>query len=486
MKFYNRERELSKLEEIVVESNIKANFVVLSGRRRVGKTTLIKHFAEKRNDVFYLFVSKKKPHLLLAEFTDLLAERIPILSSVVIKDFDSFFKIIFEEMTKQSLFIVIDEFQNFQQVDDSLFSVLQKLWDSYNEKCKGAIICIGSVQTLMRDIFEGNKEPLFGRATAKIPLKPLTVDVIGEILADNSVDVAKNLLFFHSVFGGIPKYYAQLDRSSLFCKSHKEIIRKLFCEVDAILQNEGRELLIEEFGKNYHLYFSILQTVACGATQMSQIADKTGIGVNSISKYLDELVSYYEVLERRSPATVSKGDHKNGRYYIADPLLRFWFRYIHKNQSLVAIGKDTLLSEKICADLPTFMGLTFEKMTRDVLIARNDGNIVPFVFEQIGGYWDKNGRVEIDIVAMDDTKGQILFGECKLNGNQFSVSDVNKLKEKASQVKWGSTDRKEHYALFSNEPLNSKTKKMLAKEGVIAADISEIYPEGKLDSAEFT
>jgi AAA+ ATPase superfamily predicted ATPase len=472
MKFYNRHRELDRLEWIVNDGTRQAHLVVLSGRRRIGKTALIRHFTDGRDDFVYLFVSKKKPHLLLAEFTELLSERIVLLKSATISSFEALFTIILDEMALNPLFVVLDEFQNFLQVDESVFTILQKLWDQYRYKCKGVIICIGSVQTLMR-IFEGNNEPLFGRATDKIALKPLPVEVIAEILNDNRVDIEKQLIFYYSLFGGVPKYYSLLSRMNLFRKTRQEIIKLLFCESDAILQNEGRELLIEEFGKNYHLYFSIMQTVACGVTQMSQIADKTGIGVNSISKYLDELVSYYEVLERRLPITATDGEHKKGRYHIADPLLKFWFRYIHKNQSLVAIGEDTRLSEKIDNDLSTFMGLNFGNMMREVMIGRNDGSLVPFIFDRIGGYWDRNGKVEIDIVAMD--KEQIFFAECKLNGNQFTTHDVNVLKTKGKLVRWGTEDRKEYFALIANEPLHQKTKKLLAKEGIICIDLPQLF-----------
>ncbi len=474
MKFYNRDRELSRLQSIISEGENQAHFVVISGRRRIGKTALIKHFSKERTDFIYLFVSKKKPHLLLSEFTELLAERIPLLNSVTINNFDAFFTILFEEMQKTPLCVVLDEFQNFQQVDDSTFSVLQKLWDQYQEKCKGALVCIGSVQTLMRDIFEGSKEPLFGRATAKIALKPLSVNVLVEILGDNQVDTAKQLIFYYSLFGGVPKYYSMISRMNLFRKKRQEIIKILFCETDAMLQNEGRELLIEEFGKNYHLYFSIMQAVACGITQMSQIADKTGIGVNSISKYLDELVTYYEVLERRLPVNATTGEHKNGRYYIADPLLKFWFRYIHKNQSLVALGEDIRLSEKIESDLPTFMGLNFEKMICEILTARNDGSLVPFNFDRIGNYWDRTGKVEIDIVAMDQEN--IFFAECKLNGNQFTVHDADLFKSKGKNVRWGKENRKEYYALIANEQLTQKTKKLMEKEGIICIDLPQLFP----------
>ncbi|HIJ96849.1 MAG TPA: ATP-binding protein [Desulfuromonadales bacterium] len=476
MKFYNRKNELFRLDELFTDGKDRAHLFVLSGRRRVGKTSLIKHFTEDRDDFVYLFVSKKKSHLLLAEFSEILAERIPILKSVSINSFDSLFTVLFKEMSKTPLYIMIDEFQNFQQVDGSVFSVLQNLWDTYQDSAKGAIICVGSVQTLMRDIFEGEKEPLFNRASIKMSLKPLSVDTIAQILTDNGVDVAKNLLFYHTLFGGVPKYYAILDRSRLFHLTHKAVISRLFCEQDALLQQEGRDLLIEEFGKNYHLYFSILQTVAGGVTQMAQIADKTGINVNSISRYLDELVSEYGVLERRSPVTATTKDHKGGRYHIADHFLKFWFRYIHKNQTLVEIGATERLADKIDEDLTNFQGWVFEEMVREILINRNNEKIVPFLFDRISGFWDKSGKVEIDIVAADDDKKNIFFGECKLNGNQFTLADIAKLKEKGRYVHWGKESRTEYFALFSNSTLTRKTRELLDNNGVAGIDVRQLFP----------
>jgi AAA+ ATPase superfamily predicted ATPase len=475
MKFYNRENELAKLNKIFTEGAKQAHLFVLSGRRRIGKTTLIKHFTEGRDDVVYLFVSKKKPHLLLAEFSEILAERIPTLKLISLNNFDSLFKIIFEEMCKIPLYVMFDEFQNFQQVDDSVFSVLQNIWDTYKDKAKGAVVCAGSVQTLMRDIFEGEKEPLLNRASEKMSLKPLSVETIALILADNGATASKDLLFYHTLFGGIPKYYAILNRSNLFRTTHRTVISRLFCEQDALLQQEGRELLIEEFGKNYHLYFSILQTIASGATQMAQIADKTGINVNSISKYLDEMVSEYGVLERRAPVTVKSGGHKGGRYHIADPLLKFWFRYIYKNQTLIEIGAVDRLVDKIEEDLSNFQGWVFEGMIREILISRNNGSIVPFKFDCISGFWDKGGKVEIDIVAVD-SKENIFFGECKLNGNQFTPGDIEKLKEKGKYVRWGKDSRNDWFALFSNTPLTLKTREILNKNGVLGIDMRQLYP----------
>lgn len=467
MKFYNREPELSKLSEIAALSMKASHMVVITGRRRVGKTELIRQFLKGRKDAIYLFVSKKKPHILLEEFRDILAGHMPIIKSVSFRSFEDLFAFVFSYMKEHSTVIIFDEFQNFETVDPSVFSILQNHWDKDKDNIKGVFIFIGSVFTLMKKIFEGKKEPLFGRATARLfiePLKPLSVS---EILTDNRLNAASDLLFYYTLFGGIPKYYFLLDRYGFLGKPHAEVIRKLYCEPDAPLQKEGMELLIEEFGKNYHLYFSILQVIAGGETQMARIADGAGINVNSISKYLDELTSYYQVLERRIPVTEYKHEKKIGRYHIKDPALRFWFRYIFRNQSLIEIGDEKGLTAKIKDDLPTLMGRSFEELVRALFIQNNTGDIVPFRFTKIGGFWTRKNDIEIDVVALNEDEGKILFAECKLKGNKFTVADARRLKEKASAIKWRQGRRKEYYALISMCDISDAHKKSLKKEGVL-------------------
>ena len=474
MKFYGRERELNKLNELAATGTNAAHLVVVTGRRRIGKTALIMRFGEGRNDLIYFFVGRKKPQVLLDELTSLLAERIPLLKSLRISNFEQFFSILFEQMAAEPLFIVFDEFQNFLYVDPSVFSTLQHLWDSNRDRAKGAMICIGSVQTLMSDIFEGSKEPLFGRATARIHLAPLGADVIAAILRDHKCKPETDLLLFTTLFGGEPKYYFLLDRHQIFGLKADEIITRTFCEPDALFQNEGRELLIEEFGKNHQMYFSIMQVIAAGETQMARIADTVGLNTSTLPKYLDELTSYYQVIERRVPVTATRAEQKNGRYHISDPLMRFWFRYIFRNQSLIEMGETERLNSKIMQDFPTLMGHAFENLARTLFMARNDGSIVPFIFDKIGGYWNRTGSVEIDIVALDDAGGNILFGECKLNGNRFTVADAVRLKEKAGQVVWKNASRKEHFMLVSHEPLSPGRRKELENEGVAVVELKQL------------
>ena len=477
MKFYNRERELQRLDEIAELAADSAQMLVVTGRRRIGKTELVRQFLKNREDALYLFVSKKKPQVLLDEFRDLVAVKIPLAANVTFRNFDDFFSFLFQYLQEHPLMIVLDEFQNFRDVDASVFTVLQRLWDTNKDESKGMFIFVGSVFTLMKNIFEGSREPLFGRATARMYLDPLPPDAIAAILNDHRLDAPVSLPFFHTLFGGVPRYYFLLDRYQLFKQPPEKIIRRLFVEADAPLQNEGRELLIEEFGKNYHLYFSILQVVASGETQMARIADRTGINVNSISKYLDELTNYYQILERRLPVTDNREDKKRGRYYLRDQALRFWFRYIFRYRTLIEIGDEESLIRKVLADLPTLTGRAFEELVRSLLLRKNDTTLLPFRFNRIGGFWSRRGDVEIDIVALDDDGGKVLFGECKLAGHKVTRADLQRLREKARHVKWSAGSRQEYFALFSAAAMPAAARADLASEGVIIHDLADLLAQ---------
>jgi AAA+ ATPase superfamily predicted ATPase len=474
MKFYDRETELAKLNQIASLSKKSSHMVILTGRRRVGKTELVKQFGKGRNDFLYLFVSKKKSHILIEDFQDILLEKVPLIKSATFATLGHFFTFLFDYLRKHPSVVVFDEFQNFEFVDPSVFSTLQNQWDTHKDEARCCLIFVGSIHALMQNIFESKKEPLFGRATAKLYLEPLDPISVAEILRDHHLDTVSGLPFFYGLFGGIPKYYFLLDRYGLFGKPHEETIRALFCEASAPLRDEGRELLIEEFGKNYFLYFSILQAVAGGETQMARIADKTGININSISKYLEELTTYYQVLERRIPVTEHKLGKKIGRYVVKDPALRFWFRYIFKNQTLIEIGDFQKLHSRIVDDLSTYICNSFEETVRALLIRRNSERILPFRFSRIGSFWTRRNDVEIDIVALNNEEGKILFGECKLAGKKFSLADGERLQAKARAVTWRAGRRKEFYALFSMEPVPAKSKTALAKNDVAVYDLRRL------------
>ncbi len=243
MKFYNREKELEILEKIEKMSENQAQMTTIIGRRRVGKTELIRHFLQKKPNAFYFFVEKKKNEPLLEEFTGILKQKYPFLTNPF-KDWNSFFEFIFEISKKEKMIAVFDEFQNFKFVDSSAFSTLQKIWDLNYKEAKLNLILVGSVITLMEKIFRGSKEPLFGRVNHKIYLEPFTPRVIQNLLGDYNIKKFDEFLNFYTVFGGIPKYYAELDNKEQFQeKRFLKIIEEMFFAGDGVLKEEPKDIL---------------------------------------------------------------------------------------------------------------------------------------------------------------------------------------------------------------------------------------------------
>jgi len=219
MEFIGRKTELTRLKEINEFAQQGGYLTMITGRRRVGKTTLVKHFLEQNNiQNCYFFVSRKQPKSMLDEFVELLAERFPEISGLQFANFDGFFKFLFQTLERKNYTFVFDEFQNFLYVDASVFSVFQKYWDEYKDRINGHIIVIGSLQTVMHTLFEDQKEPLFKRLTGKLILKPFSVAEMNQLFNLQPGLNNENNLKLQLLFNGIPFYYYLMEKEHLFGK----------------------------------------------------------------------------------------------------------------------------------------------------------------------------------------------------------------------------------------------------------------------------
>ncbi len=218
MEFYGREKEIKELKEIAVLAKSRLQFLRITGRRRVGKTALIQHFLAKNPNSLYFFVSRKKEEILVDEFFDILRSKIPLLESVHVRTLEHFLSLLFTLFKDRSLWIVFDEFQNFQQVNPAFFSMLQKHWDKQNASCKGSLVAIGSIQSMMKNLFESQKEPLFGRLTKKMLVSPFDIRTLAKICRAHHQMDSGRLLHFFAIFGGVARYYDLLSSNALFDK----------------------------------------------------------------------------------------------------------------------------------------------------------------------------------------------------------------------------------------------------------------------------
>ena len=401
MKFYDREIETETLRKIEETSWQYAQMTIITGRRRIGKTTLIKH-AYDADGMIYFFVARKSEALLCKELTDTihdgLGEELGEFTSMA-----KLFSAIMQIAKRRHFTLVFDEFQNFKYVNESFFSDMQNVWDANKQDARINLIICGSLYSMMTKIFEDRKEPLYGRATSRIRLREFPLRTLREIMQDNNSGYTPDdLLAMYMITGGVAKYVEQLVQADAFTK---EKILDTVLSFGSYFIEEGKELLSDEFGKDYGGYFSIL----------SAIAEAGG--------YLDKLENTYDLLYRYRPYLAAPGS-RNVKYGIKDNFLNFWFRFIYKYRSAVEIGNLSYVREKVGADYDTFSGWILERYFRQFYRETGLYNIVT-------NYWEKDGGNEIDLIAVDEADHEIVIGEVKRNKKRI---DLHKLEDKAASI----------------------------------------------------
>ncbi|MDE5880722.1 MAG: ATP-binding protein [Muribaculaceae bacterium] len=416
MKFYDREIETKTLREIEKISHEFAQMTVITGRRRIGKTTLIKH-AYDPEKIIYFFVARKSETLLCQELTETIRDRL----GEEIGEFTSMsrlFSAIMQIAKRRHFTLVFDEFQNFKYVNEAFFSEMQNIWDSNKDEAKINLVICGSLYSMMAKIFDDKKEPLYGRATSRLRLREFPLRTVREILYDNAPSYQPDdLLAFYMVTGGVAKYVEQLVMHKAFTK---EAIFNSVLSFGSYFIEEGKELLSDEFGKDYGNYFSIMSAIASGFNERGEIKSYTGIEPGG---YLDKLENTYDLIYRYRPY-LSTERSQNVKYGIKDNFLTFWFRFIYKYRSAVEIGNLNYVRDKVYTDYDTFSGWTLERWFRQLY--RESG-----LYNIVTNYWEKGGRNEIDLVAVNEADREIVIGEVKRNPGRI---DLYGLQTKAKNI----------------------------------------------------
>jgi len=415
MKFYNRTKELQKLHQIETLSKESARMSVIVGRRRIGKTSLIQYAYKNQ---IYLFISKKNEALLCEEFVTIISNALDIKIHGEFFKFAKLFEYLLELSTSNHFTLVIDEFQEFLFINNTIYSDLQNLWDRYKEKAKMNLILSGSIYSLMQKIFENKKEPLFNRADIKIHLKAFDVSTLQTILEDNYPSYNNyDLLSLFTLTGGVAKYVELFVTFEAFTLDTQ---LDLIFEENSLFLDEGKNLLIEEFGKEYTTYFSILALIASGKTARSQMEN---ILQKDIGGYLDRLEKEYSIIKKVKPIFAKEGG-RILKYEIIDNFFSFWFRFIYKNRSAIEIENYEYVKEIVKQEYSPYSGKFLEKYFIEKFKKSHQ-------FSQIGTYWERGNKNEIDIVAVNEINKTMLIAEVKLNPKKISIS---KLKDKSLKI----------------------------------------------------
>ncbi|MGC8935940.1 MAG: ATP-binding protein [Candidatus Methanomethylicaceae archaeon] len=390
--FLNREEELGLLEERFRSNN--AEFIIIYGRRRVGKTALILEFIRQYGGI-YLLARETTGLENLMRFSERVATH--LRDSVLIKNpfrsWDAFFEYLYQKSSDR-LVIAIDEFPYLVKDSREILSSLQEYWDLKLSKSKIFLILCGSSVSMMEKML-GHKSPIYGRRTSQLRLRAADFFNARAFLPNYSTE---DFLKAYAILGGNPAYLLTFDDK----KSIEENLLQYF-RSGSFLYQDAQFILREELDEPRN-YFAIMEAVAKGMTTLGEIMNETGLERGKIGKYLSILIDL-DLIRREIPVTAS-WKSRRGRYYISDPYFSFWFRYVQPNAELIETGNARALIELVMKDFNSYLSTIFEEVVRQFLL-RFSG----IKFTKIGRWWDKGE--EIDILGLNEYERRALFVEVK-------------------------------------------------------------------------
>lgn len=450
--FVGRKKELDTLN--YEYNKAEASFVVIYGRRRVGKTTLIKEFIKAKKSVYFLAneeIEIENQKTLKEELTVYLNQT--YIRDMTFKNWDGIFKLIPEGSNEEKLILVIDEFQYLCITNKAFPSIFQRMWDEELKKKNIMVIVCGSYMNMMEGLTLSYTSPLYGRRTAQIKLSPLSFNEASEYYKELPFEEQVKR---YSITGGVPKYIEVFkEKNNLLVSIEKNILNR-----DSFLYEEPHFLLKNEVEKPV-TYLSILKSIAAGNHKMGNISTSLSIPSATTGKYLN-ILQGLDIVAREVPVTEENPEKsKKGLYFIKDNFIDFWFKFVFPYTSYLEIGRTEYVLKVIKRNLiDKHIAFVFEKVCAEKLWDME----LPFQPLKVGRWWDSNE--EIDIVAINSFEDSILFGECKFWDNKVGVNVLKKLKEKAKKVRCLNQDRKEYYAIFSKAGFTEELMEYQKEENI--------------------
>jgi len=426
-KFFGRARELEEMNRLWASS--KEEFLILYGRRRVGKTALLTEWIRRTgNRALYWVASPTSAAAQLRSFSQSIYNfenpGLPAPNGFTYTNWEQAFQQIARLAKDERLALFIDEFTYLLEVDPGIAGLLQKLWDHVLKNVNILLCLSGSHLGMMKREFFSYQAPLYGRASAQIHLQPFYFGSTRGFFPNYS---AVDRVALYSIFGGVPAYWERVDSS----KSISWNIKRHLLTSNNLLQSEPR-LLLQDFISDPHNYLSILAAIANGAHVIKEIADITGLPSGHVSKYLGVL-SETGFVERRVPVT-EPGPSRAGRYHITDPYLRFYFRFLADRQDQLALGAQDIALAEINRHMIDFIGrYTWEELCREWLLRAGALGALPMMSDHVGSAW--NSKAQVDVVGINSMEKTLILGECKwtLSSNERKVM-AELVEERAAKI----------------------------------------------------
>lgn len=461
-KFIDREKELEIFESRYQSK--RAEFLILYGRRRVGKTELLLKFLKKHKGIYLLGILQSEKDQ-LERFSKIIASYFQdeFLAKNPFASWEAFFTYLSGKTSRERIVVIIDEVPFLVKSAPSFLSFLQGFWDQKFKRTRIFLILCGSLISMMEKETLGYKSPIYGRRTGQVLLEPLGFFEAQKFFPKFSLE--EKIQAF-AILGGTPAYLEQFeDNLSLFENLEKHLLPK-----DSFLYKDAQFILREELSEP-QFYFSILKALGAAKTKLGHIINATGLAKGLVAKYLATLKDLY-LVERRVPITEEKPQKsRKGLYFLKDNFFKFYFRFVYPNLDLFEREEKKEIFKIIRQGLDQFTSLIFEEISLQFLERLNKKGKLPRFYSRFGKFWD--GKTEVDILALNEKTREILFSEVKWQKQLVDQDVFFALKEKAKAILWKQEKRREHFAIISKKGFTKRLWELAKKENLLLFSLTD-------------
>lgn len=474
--FINRTKELTWLEESYQKAKQSGQLLIIYGKRRVGKTELINHFAlqkGEKSNIYYLANETTKEEQLRSAtqvFTTAFGD--PFLSGSSFASWRELFDYLIKKVgerkeNEKPMIIVFDEFPYLAEANEGMSSFFQYGWEMGLKDKKALLILMGSSISMMYKHTLSKKAALYGRRTGQWLLEPFRFAETRKFYPEASFE---NTFPLFALSGGIPAYARVFDGN----KTLKENIVEKILPEGQFLSVEPELLLAEEFDDS-RSYLTILQAIGLGRTKFTQILQNSQLPVTSLPIYLQNLIEL-RLIKKEVPVTEPIPEKsKKGSYSLSDPFLRFYFSFIFPNKSLIKGGSYEALFTQHGETLTSLVAKAYEDTSTEFITDAIKAGALP-QFDEFGRWWDKD--TEIDLVGLSERDNSILFVETKWNNKPIDINVLTALKKKSEKLSWGKGNRKEYFSLIAKGGFTKQLMETAKQEGVVLIEEDRvILPE---------
>lgn len=433
--FIGRDKEMAALNRLYKSDRFE--FVVIYGRRRVGKTALINHFIDGKKAIYFMGVESNEKQNLENFSKNIMEFSSKIQAETSFSSFQAALEYAFRLAENERIILAIDEYPYVARSSKSLASTLQMLIDRYKDHSKLMLILCGSSMSYMEDHVLAYKAPLYGRRTAQMKVTPFEFDECCSYLSGLTDE---DKAYIYGIVGGTPQYLLQMsDKLSV-----EDNIKNTYLNPMSFLYEEPLNLLKQEV-REPAIYNAIITAVATGHSRMSEISTKVGESTTVCSGYLKNLIDL-GIIKKEIP--YKEKASKKSIYSIEDNMFSFWYRFVLNNASVIARGATDLVYKRIEAQLNDYMGSVFEEICKQYLWKLLLKGKMPIEFASLGRWWGNDPRkrvqTEIDIMGEQDSSSAI-FVECKWRNEKVDLDVLETLLDRSGLFHY----TKVHYFLFS-------------------------------------